>query len=118
MLVRDETGRAPTAEAREGTARVSVEREQLLFAVLPTDAHAIRRVEAENARPHVAHSGQHALDVVWRQLSNVILSDDDGVFVCRTGQPGGAKVAHHRGNGFCVGVERDYLRHGSWKQVV
>ena len=35
----------------------------------------------------------------------------------RTGQPGGAKVAHHRGNGFRVGVERDYLRHGSWKQV-
>src|SRR4051794_32107687 len=52
MRVRDETGRAPAAEARESTAHVSVEREQLLLAVLRADAHAIRRVEAEDARPH------------------------------------------------------------------
>ena len=54
VRVRDETGRAPAAEARKGTADVGVESEQLLFAVLRADAHAIRRVEAEDARLHAA----------------------------------------------------------------
>ena len=67
VRVGDETGRAPAAEAREGAAHVRVEREQRLFTVLRADAHSIRRVEAEDARPHVAHGGQHALDCVWRQ---------------------------------------------------
>ena len=46
-----------------------------------------------------------------------MLRDDDGVLVRGTGQPGGAKVAHHRGNAFRVGVECDDLRYGSGKQV-
>jgi len=45
------------AQAGEGAAHVRVEREQLLFTLLRADAHTIRRVEAEDARPHVAHAG-------------------------------------------------------------
>src|SRR5882757_1753003 len=62
LRIRDETRRAPAAEAPEGPAHVGVEREQLLFAVLPADAHAIGRVEAEDTRPHGAHRRQQALD--------------------------------------------------------
>src|SRR3954464_2231921 len=81
IRARDETGRAPAAEARQGATHVSVEREQRLFTVLRTDAHTIRRVEAEDARFHVARRGQHAHDVVWRERANVVLRDHDGVFV-------------------------------------
>src|SRR5436190_11835341 len=90
LRVCDETRRAPTAEAPEGAARVGVEREQLLFAVLPADAHAIGRVEAEDTRRHVAHPRQQAREVVRRQPSNVLLPYDDGVVVRGTGQSGGA----------------------------
>jgi len=58
LRVRDETRRAPSAEAPEGAAHVGVEREQFFFAMLSADAHAIGRVEAEDPRRHRSHRRQ------------------------------------------------------------
>ena len=80
---------------RESAAQVGIESEQLVLAFLRTHAHAIRRIEAEDTGLHVACRRQHTRDVLWIQLTHILLRDDDRVLVRWACQSGGAQVSHH-----------------------
>src|SRR5205807_1319046 len=117
LRIRYEACRAPAFEACEGATYSGVEVEQLLFAFLAAHAHAIRRIETEDARIHVACGRQHARNVFRSQRPYILLRDDDRVFVRRAGESGGPEVPNHGGNSSGVHVERENTRHCTWEQV-
>src|SRR5439155_22275743 len=114
--VRDEAGRPPTFEPREGAAHAGIKSEQLFFAGFRGHADAIWWIEAEDARLHAVHGGQHALDVFRIQRTYVLLRDDDRLLVRWTCEPNGPEVSHHVGNSSGINIECEDARHGAGKE--
>ena len=115
--VRDEAGRSPTFEPSEGAAHAGIKSEQLFFAGFRGHADAIWWIEAEDARLHAVHGGQHALDVFRIQRTYVLLRDDDRLLVRWTCEPNGPEVSHHVGNSSGINIECEDARHGAGKEV-
>ena len=72
--VRDKAGGAPASKTCKGASHIGIQSQKLLFVRVRTHPYSIWRVEAEDARLHIARTRQHAMNVLRRQQTDVLLA--------------------------------------------